>query len=196
MGVEDRDRRQARIAEATWRLIRRGGLAAASVRNIAAEAGMSMGSVRHLFTTQQQLLSFAMEQVRQRAWARVEPALQSPLDSPRRVESVLAETLPLDEQRRTESEVWVSLLAAGLIDLQLREHAERAHADLLSLERHLLDGLVRAGHLRGNLDLDLEAARLHALLHGLAVDLVTSSHLATEQVTRILRHHLDSLRSE
>ncbi|KZM72545.1 TetR/AcrR family transcriptional regulator [Nocardia terpenica] len=196
MGVEDRDRRQARIAEATWRLIRRGGLAAASVRNIAAEAGMSMGSVRHLFATQQQLLSFAMDQVRQRAWARVEPCLRSPLDSPRRVESVLAETLPLDEQRRTESEVWVSLLAAGLTDPQLREHAERAHADLLSLERHLLDGLVRAGRLRDDLDLDLEAARLHALLHGLAVDLVTSSHLAPEQATRILRHHLDSLRSE
>ncbi|MEG8180006.1 TetR/AcrR family transcriptional regulator [Nocardia terpenica] len=185
-----------RVAEATWRLIRRGGLAAASVRNIAGEAGMSMGSVRHLFATQQQLLSFAMEQVRQRAWARVEPSLGSPLDSPRRVESVLAETLPLDEQRRTESEVWVSLLAAGLTDPQLRERAERAHADLLSLERHLLDGLVRAGHLRDDLDLDLEAARLHALLHGLAVDLVTSSHLETEQATRILRHHLDSLRSE
>ncbi len=157
---------------------------------------MSMGSVRHLFATQQQLLSFAMDQVRQRAWARVEPCLRSPLDSPRRVESVLAETLPLDEQRRTESEVWVSLLAAGLTDPQLREHAERAHADLLSLERHLLDGLVRAGRLRDDLDLDLEAARLHALLHGLAVDLVTSSHLAPEQATRILRHHLDSLRSE
>ena len=43
----------------------------ASVRNVAQEAGLSMGSLRHYFSTQSELLCFAMQLVGDRAQARV-----------------------------------------------------------------------------------------------------------------------------
>jgi AcrR family transcriptional regulator len=41
-------------------VIRRDGVAAASVRAVAREAGTSMGALRHWFATQDELLHFAM----------------------------------------------------------------------------------------------------------------------------------------
>ena len=56
----DADTRRRDIARATWRLVLREGLDAVSVRNVAREAGLSTGSVRHSFSTQAELLTFAM----------------------------------------------------------------------------------------------------------------------------------------
>lgn len=57
----------SRLAEALWRVVRRDGVAAATVRSIAAEAGWSPGALRHYFSTQAELLAFAMEHVIARA---------------------------------------------------------------------------------------------------------------------------------
>lgn len=56
----------AELAEAVWRVIRRDGLEHASVRNVAREAGLSMGSLRHYFSTQSELLIFALRLVIER----------------------------------------------------------------------------------------------------------------------------------
>ena len=68
----DHNERRERIAEAAWRVILREGVAGASVRSVAVEAGQSAGSLRHVFYSQSQLLAFALELVTTRAAARVE----------------------------------------------------------------------------------------------------------------------------
>ena len=52
----DHDERRTELAEAVWRVIRREGVRGASVRGVAREAGLSMGSVRYFFGTQEELL--------------------------------------------------------------------------------------------------------------------------------------------
>jgi len=52
-------------------VIRLDGLEHASVRNVAREAGLSMGALRHYFATQSELLCFAMQLVGDRARARI-----------------------------------------------------------------------------------------------------------------------------
>ncbi|MDP8952326.1 MAG: TetR family transcriptional regulator, partial [Actinomycetota bacterium] len=70
--VVDSDARRTQIAEAVWRVILRGGLERASVRNVAREAGLSMGSLRHYFGTQAELPAFAMQLVTERVRGRIE----------------------------------------------------------------------------------------------------------------------------
>ncbi|NKS98836.1 TetR family transcriptional regulator [Rhodococcus hoagii] len=57
--VAPREERKARLAEAVWRIIAERGISAVSVRTVAAEAGMAVGSLRNLFSTQAELLEFS-----------------------------------------------------------------------------------------------------------------------------------------
>jgi AcrR family transcriptional regulator len=66
----DPDQRRSELALAVWTVIRRDGLQRASVRNVAREAGLSMGSLRHYFGSQSELLCFAMQLVGDRARCR------------------------------------------------------------------------------------------------------------------------------
>ena len=57
----DSESRRRELGEALWRVVVREGIDAASVRKVAAEAGVSAGSLRHLFPSQSELLAFAMQ---------------------------------------------------------------------------------------------------------------------------------------
>lgn len=66
----DHEKRRKEIAEATWRVILERGMEGASARNIAKEAGLSLGALRHYFSTQDELLVFAMKLVQEKVMAR------------------------------------------------------------------------------------------------------------------------------
>jgi AcrR family transcriptional regulator len=117
--VVDAVRRRRELAEAVWRVIRRDGLEQASVRNVAREAGLSMGSLRHYFRSQDELMAFALRMVIERIEQRI--AALDPQDDPRRrAERVLSELLPMDADRRAENEVWLAFTARALVDPDLR----------------------------------------------------------------------------
>src|ERR671910_2350073 len=111
----DHEQRRRELGEAVWRVIRRDGVEAASVRKVAQEAGWSAGALRHYFSTQSELLTFAMQMVVERIEARV-GALEPPADPRRAVEQRLHELLPLDRERRAGEEGWLALPRPGAGD--------------------------------------------------------------------------------
>jgi AcrR family transcriptional regulator len=189
----DPDRRRAALAEAVWTVIRRDGLQRASVRNVAREAGLSMGSLRHSFASQSELLCFAMGLVGDRAAARV--AALAPAADPRRAaERLLHELVPLDDERRAESEVWLAFTGHALVDPAQRAIHQRIHDQLKGACARAITILADAGLTANDLDLPLEAARLHALLDGLAVHAVMRpDQLPPARVTAVISRHLDTL---
>jgi AcrR family transcriptional regulator len=190
----DAEQRRTELAEAVWRVIRREGLAAASVRSVAREAGTSMGSLRHWFTSQDELLRFAMTLVMQRARARVEKAAAggNPLRS--RVLRMLEETLPLDAERRAEAEVWLALTARALVDGELAALRDRSGAELRDLCAAAVRLLAEAGEIRPGADQDLETERLYAVLDGLALHALTApSALPAERAREVLGAHVAAL---
>jgi AcrR family transcriptional regulator len=189
----DPDRRRAALAEAVWTVIRRDGLQRASVRNVAREAGLSMGSLRHYFASQSELLCFAMGLVGDRAAARV--AALAPAADPRRAaERLLQELVPLDDERRAESEVWLAFTGHALVDPAQRAIHQRIHDQLEGACARAITILADAGLTADDLDLPLEAARLHALLDGLAVHAVMRpDQLPPARVTAVISRHLDTL---
>src|ERR1700722_8642251 len=58
--VDHRERRET-IARALWRVVEQRGIAHASVREVAQEAGISHGAVQHYFATREEMLIFAMD---------------------------------------------------------------------------------------------------------------------------------------
>src|SRR5262245_13752091 len=124
--------RREEVAAAVWRLIRRDGMEAVSVRRVAREAGLSTGSLRHLFATQSALVAFSMRLVLDRASARVR-ALPQPEEPRALVEALLGEVLPLDAERRAESEVWLAFCGRALVEPELRALRDELDAALSGL---------------------------------------------------------------
>jgi AcrR family transcriptional regulator len=192
--VVDIEARREELAEALWLVIRRDGLERASVRNVAREAGISMGALRHYFGTQDELLVFAMRLVIERARARVE-ALELSSCGPRQaVEMVLREVLPLDAERRVEAEVWLALAGRALVDPTLRALREESDDLLRGLCQRLVGMLVDSGEAAPGLGVDLDAELLYAVVDGLAVHAVVRPERATtDLVEAALARHLDGL---
>ncbi|WP_433472583.1 TetR/AcrR family transcriptional regulator [Spirillospora sp. CA-142024] len=189
--VVDPVERRRELAEAVWRVILRDGLERASVRNVAREAGLSMGSLRHYFGTQDELLAFALGMVIERIESRI-AALAPQADPRRRAELVLAELLPMDAERRAENEVWLAFTARALVDPDLRALRERGRAQLRAGCLRLVEDLL--GPEAAREDVDLETERLHALLDGLAVHASTRPDLyGPELMTAVMSRHLDRL---
>lgn len=191
--IVDHDARRTELAAALWRVAAREGLAAASIRSVAAEAGWSPGALRHYFTDKDELLLFAVDhavaEVRDRLAAH-DPGADDPAGLRRHLE----ELLPLDARRRVESEAWFALVTRAQQDPHLHQRRQQVDA----LIRGVVDSVVRRlralGRLAAHRTPRTEAARLHALLDGLVVQLLAAPPtVSPAQARRLLRLHLDDL---
>ncbi len=151
--TDDGNRRRRELAYAGWRVIAAQGLAGASMRAIAREAGCTTGSLTHHFRDRQDLLDFALDLVFQDSTARVATALEAGL-----LADALAELLPLDEQRRLEGAVWLAQLAAA-------QHDPALAAALVRRSDEAYTALREAFRVRlAELGRTLEPADLHLLV--------------------------------
>ena len=194
--VVDHEQRRRELGGAVWRVIRSRGVDAASIRTVAREAGWSAGALRHYFSTQSELLAFAMQMVVERVEARV-AALDPPTDPRKAVEQRLLELLPLDDERRAENEVWLAFAGRALVDPELRARHEEVDEELRLACLGALQELDSAGRLRPRLDLELEVERLHGLLDGLALHTaMRPDRMPYRLIRSVLARHLDSLDPE
>jgi AcrR family transcriptional regulator len=190
----DADARRRELGEAAWRVIRRDGLDHASVRNVAREAGLSAGSLRHSFPTQAELLAFAMDLVGDRVQARI-AALDRSGGIRAVLERSLAEVIPLDGDRRAEFDVWLAFVARARVDPALRAKEAEIYDSLMRLYRGAIDGLAAAGELAPGTDREREALRLGALVDGLALHTaMRADRIGADEALAVVRRHLDSLR--
>lgn len=149
--VVDVEQRRAHIVDAVFRLVAQGGVEAASLRNVAAESGLNIGSVRHYFESHNALMLAATETMAERVSARMEAhgdRLQAAFmaGDDRAMEAavfaIFAELLPLDGQRRVECAVWLAFAERARVSPELRPAADAMHRDVI---RHTTDLLAGAG---------------------------------------------------
>jgi len=199
----DREARRRDVVDALFRVVAQHGLQRASLRTVAAEAGLNVGSVRHYFAGQQELMRFAMQsmldRVAERGQALVEEAGDdlerlSPQEQRRHTENVLCELLPLDERRRAEVTVFIDFVTTNRTTPGLEDLAHETAVGARRLMRRLLTRLDDSGALRSGLDLDVEAERLASLLDGLSLNAVLRPELVDEdRCLAVLKTHLDAL---
>jgi AcrR family transcriptional regulator len=197
----DPEARRQEVAEAVFRVARRDGLEHASLRNVAAEAGLAIGSVRHYFAGQSDIMIFAMRHFVDRAGARLMEHVRdrpAPDAAPGRHVAVfaaaLAELLPLDAERREETEVWLAFTVSARTREELRPYAERLYDETRDLVRKVLAAAERTGVLRDGLDPDVETERLYALVDGLALHgVLQPGRLDADAMRATLHRHLGEI---
>ena len=164
----DRDARKVQLAEAVWQVILDRGISAVSVRTVAEQAGLVVGSLRHVFPTRAELLAFSAELMVQRATRRVLEVAPGSDKSEYALE-VLKNFLPLHADSRAELEVNIALIAESPALPQLISIRNRAYRELGEACLRLTTMLAQKPR---DPDLVENARHLHAVLDGLAIHLL------------------------
>jgi AcrR family transcriptional regulator len=188
----DHDQRRRELAEALWRIARRDGLEAATVRQVAAEANVSVGMVQHYFTSKDEMLQFALERLGSELETRLIAKITAlgPTPDPYDVIwIVMCERLPLTKRRQAQTQ----LMVAWLGRVALRRELNRYLVDGTIRIRDYLAGQLLIGQQRGQVRPEVDpASAADALLgldEGLAAQLVVGIHTATSS-KRVLANHL------
>lgn len=158
--IVDVEQRRLDLARATANVIARSGVAGASMREVAAEAGWTTGTLAHYFTNKRQLLAFTLENsLEQRRAKRVELDTSDPL------RALLSVALPADDEGRLHWRVTVAFAAHAASDTELQRVQRDAYRTFRS---HLVATLVETETM--TLDVaTVEAERLIALVDGIAL---------------------------
>ena len=196
----DHDERRAHLTAALLRIASTRGLQAVSMREVAAEAGVSLRVVQYYFTDKKTLMLSGVTELAARLDRRVrERAMHVERDAigtglpPRTVfDVVLGAILPTDDDARADQLAWTAYYAAGLTDPA--EAVDGRYAPD-ALERWLTGVLARAveaGEVPGDVDPRIEVVSLLALTNGL-VSSVLGRQRDVDDALRVVGYRLDRL---
>lgn len=191
----DHDERRRHIGAAVLRLVATRGLESASLRNVAAEAGVSMGTVQHYFTTKQQMLDFAQRYNYERATMRI-PRLLAQVPEPRTtralLRALLADLIGLDGESREGARLGAAMLAHAVLDPHAAVTARVAYDGLTGFLASELKTAQDNGELAGHLDTRHAARHLCAVVQGLCGPALVGAY-TPDQALAVLDDHLTSL---
>ncbi|PCL93138.1 TetR family transcriptional regulator C-terminal domain-containing protein [Paenibacillus lautus] len=195
--VVDHEQKRKLIAESAWNIIKEKGIEFASIRAIAAAAGLSPGALRHYFSTQDELLLFIVDYYLTRGVARAEERLEiSPIPM-KAAREILLQLLPLNAEKRTAGGVWWVFAIRSLTSLALQAKKDELTDGLHYLTKAVLEILVEAKLLLPSVDIQLETLRLAAIVEGLTILALLRPELYTpETIEQIVSRHLQELCSQ
>lgn len=208
--------RRQEVVEAVFRIVAADGLERASLREVADEAELAVGSVRHYFASSDELLAHSfgvvVDRIVRRLAAADERLAEAQPGTPEHHEGVLTllgEFLPLDEERAVDACVWMAFKAAARTKPFLAPEADRSHRAVAAIVGRLVmelssaAGPDSAGTDAAGTDaageqqrLVTEAERLLATLDGLTMHALLQPEWMTAQMcTDVLESHLNGLGS-
>jgi AcrR family transcriptional regulator len=192
----DHEERRRQIADALLRTAATRGLHATGMREVAAEAGVSLRLVQYYFGTKEELLLAAMQHLAARFSARAvarfrEASGSASPASPRDViTAILAEGIPADDERRTFTIIYTAYLALSLTDpaLAIAPLVKNSGA-VIDVVAAQLRAAQAAGDTPAHLDPDLEAVSLLTMSAGLGTSVI-AGHSSPGQAQAVIDYHL------
>lgn len=189
----DHDQRRRHIVESLLRITGTQGLDAVSLREVAHEAGVSMGAVQHYFASKDEMLLYALQHwlslsVHDRFAGRVRDRLaREPAGQPAGVlHAIAAEYLPHDEAGRADALVGIAFLSRAAVTPALAAALAPAFAGFVQT---LSTVFQSAGW---PIDPRAEAQRLAALLDGLRLPVLAGA-LSYQDALAVVDRHLAQL---
>ena len=191
--IVDHDERRGVYLEAMWRVVARDGASAVSHRSVAREAGMSKSNLAYYFPSRADLLAAAVVQMTADAEGRAASLPIAEMDLDAVVDRVMC-AIPDSTERRQQSEVWLLLVAERGSDAHLKELLDDLNRRVAGAIAVQLEVVKELGFVHAGRDVDLEAARLHAVIDGLSLHTMTSPTLMPpDRIRAVVRQHLRDL---
>ncbi|MGV4927860.1 TetR family transcriptional regulator (plasmid) [Streptomyces sp. BHT-5-2] len=191
----DHEARRQEISAALWRLANTRGVDGVSLRDVAAEAGISLGRIQHYFRTKDELLLFALRHINAKATERIAQRIQAlkAEPTPREVlRACCAGMLPLDAESRAGLLVGAAYYSRAVHDPALSAEARDGIPKLRDFFADQLRLAAERGELPPERATEDEAMLLIALSDGLASYVLLGIH-GPEQALALLDRQLDNL---
>ncbi len=187
------DQRRIEVADAAWRVIVSEGLDRTSIRAIAYELGSSTAVVTHYFRNKDELTIFALERVFEKIVGDMQVSAQG-RQGIERLEQMIFSALPLESGDVPGWQVWVAFLGYAIG----RENLIHEHQKRYELLQHIickeLADLQVAKLIRSDLDIELEANAIIALVDGIGTGIVINpGQFHAEQQRYIVRRYIKTL---
>jgi AcrR family transcriptional regulator len=192
--IVDHDIQRVKFVEAAMSLIARHGLEGVTMRAVAAEAGLSYGSLFHYFKSKDELLmhvirhSTALQSRRINEYASQQSGLKA-------LEHLLCDDAIITESSRDDWMVWLTFLYQAALQTSFAElHAELIDGWLTRIER-LLEEAQQAGEIRDSLDIGFEAIGVWAYSSGIGqLSLLHREMLPVQLQKQLISAYLEKLR--
>lgn len=189
----DHDARRRELSDAVCRLTLRGGLGAATFRQVAAEAGVSVRLVQYYFGSKKGMLDATLAHVGERSTARLTTWIEATDGSaPAVLGAFLKSFIPVDDESRIASLMYVALYTEGVIAAMGDPAANETRKVEVGLMYDVIVEQLQRGPLADGVDPTPEAALLTALMPGLG-QYVLDGTVSADDAFATIDHHLDRL---
>lgn len=169
--VVDHLQRRRELVESTWRVIARRGLAGATMRQIAEEAGYANGALKPYFPTKLDLLEATFKHVYNSTQDRIRESIKG-LRGLEALKALSLEILPVDEHLKDEARLVVSFWESGVQSEYRAELAAIAIGEWSEMIINMLNEAKEDGNLRPIVDIENTAGAFVGFLQGSQIDAV------------------------
>jgi len=192
--IVNHDSRRGRFAEAAIRLIARDGLEGLNMRAVAAEAGLSYGSLFHYFDSKDELLMHAVRHVTALQARRVNE-YSSRYSGLKALQNLLCDDAIVNEASRDVTILWLAFLYKAA----LKESFAHMHSELIdgwfARIKNLLDDARDAGEIGPDTDTAFEARAIWVYSAGIGQQGLLNPRLLPPALQkRLITAYLDKLR--
>jgi len=193
--IVDHVAQRVTFAKAAMRLIARHGIEGVTMRAVAAEAGLSYGSLFHYFDSKDDLLMHAVRQLTSGQTTRVNE-YESQYSGLKALEHLLCDDAIVNESSRDSWMVWLTFQYKVALDDEFAElHAELVRGWLGRIEG-LLSEAQDAGEMRESLNTGVEAMAVWAYSAGVGqLGLLHPQSMSPDLQKDLISSYLDRLRA-
>ena len=192
--VVDHDAQRVKFAEAAMSLIAQHGLEGVTMRAVAAEAGLSYGSLFHYFSSKDELLMHAVRHSNSLQTDRINK-FTSQYSGMKALEHLLCDDAIITDSSRDDWMVWLTFLYQAALQTSFAD----LHSELIDDWQTRIEGLLedaqKAGEIRENLDISFEAMGVWAYSSGIGqLSLLHRELLPVKLQKQLISAYLDKLR--
>lgn len=192
---EIREQRQGAILRAVLNCVSKDGADGMTIRAVADEAGVSTGLVLYYYPTKEELISAAWTYAL-RGFVRRMEQLSGPVEGLQKIEAMYRVCFLDRDEEAPPWTFWLEYWAKAARVKELREyHSERSAGLRRTRAVHVVRA-IEAKQIRSDLDAELVADLLQAVLYGLAVEVTLDSETISSPRAFQIAQFLISLLSE
>lgn len=191
--VDHQARREA-IAHALWRVVDEQGWSKATMREVAREAGVSLGQLQHYFSSRAEMLAFGVECAAEETTRRIGEQLEELSQPPHPRDAlrvILGEMLPLHPGARATSRMHAAYVLEAMHDAALAEQVGQGMRAGRGMVEQLIRDAVYERHIRADCDAAIETDLVLALT-GLA-PLLELNVIEPSEALAAIEQHLERL---
>ena len=182
--VADKQERRDEVVDAAFRVIAREGLSGTSMREVAKEAGCTIGLINHWFTSRDDLVEASFD----RAITLELEEVTAIVDDPSYFIEAASKFLPVDERRRDAAKVWIAFYAMVLSG---SDYENRRTDRCKAIRKVMVEGLKHFRPLPACHDI---VDRIFALVDGIAVNaLMDPARWTRNRQRTVLREGLEDV---